>query len=105
MPAIVLARQGESIPFVFDLGGFPTNGWTCTIYVKKTIQDPAAISREILPNPDGVTWQGYLDSDETAGLLPGLWNIYANLDEAATLQGQQISNPCIRFNLAPTVAT
>ncbi len=82
-------RQGESLPFAFDLNGQSIVGWVCTIFVKEFPSSVAQIARII--EPTGRAWVGYLTSTETKGLDESVktpWYLIAILENAST--GQQI---------------
>ncbi len=94
MSAIQLIRQGESLPFIFDLGGAPIDGWVCTILVHKFFADSPAIKRVVAPK--GRSWPGFLTESETLGLdqnSKSLWHLTGLLVNDDTDQEIQIDRP------------
>lgn len=106
MPKIQVIRQGESLPFSFDLGDTDTTGYICTISVRQYPDDTAAISRVVEPSQDTssgqVVWSGFLTSTETAALAVGMWILNADLDNASTVENTQIP---VRFQTTPNWKT
>lgn len=90
-------KQGESLPFEFDLGGEELTGWVCVIFVKQYPSDIALIERTI--PAEGRTWPGYLTSTETAALDPSSRNPYQLIGVLTNASDDQESQEPIRFNV------
>jgi hypothetical protein len=71
---IELIKQGESLPFEFNLNGESTSGWICTIDVREYPKSTSLISR-VIPTTTGYGWTGYLTSTETAALPEGTYRL------------------------------
>ena len=87
MSRIVTIKQGESVPFSFDLDGASLTGYTCTINVKQYPSDTASVSRTVIAStqPDGSqAFSGFLTQTETAALATGMWVITAVMNKAST---------------------
>ena len=87
---------GESQPFCFDRDGATIEGWTCTITAKRFVEDTASINRVVVAT-DGV-WEGFLTSDETSALAPGLWFLTASMINLTTNEMEQKT---VRYDVAP----
>ena len=96
MNKIIRIHKGESLPFKFDRGGEDIDGWTCTITAKQYPGDTASINR-VIPAV-GKEWPGFLTSDETGALAPGLWFLTGSLVNLANNEMEQIP---VRFGVAP----
>jgi len=95
---LVVIQKGESLPFKFDRGGAPIEGWVCVIKVKQRPDDVAIIERTISADDDqGFT--GFLTSTETNLLQEGLWYLTGILTEAKTDELEEIP---IRFRITKT---
>lgn len=100
---ILLARQGESIPFTFARDttlsdDHIVSNWTLTIFVKKYPSDAAIIDREIQPTgTNSDIWQGFLTKTETAALSTGLYRLIGKLINNVNDEEQQIP---LRFNIS-----
>lgn len=66
MTAPVIIQRGESLPFVFDRGCEPIDGWICVISVKRYPENTASINRLITPTNG--QWIGALTAAETVSL-------------------------------------
>ena len=76
-------RQGQSLPFAFDLDGDDITGYVCTIEAKQFPADAASVSRVI--QPTNSEWVGLLTSTETAALTSlGEWALIAKITNAST---------------------
>jgi len=98
--------QGGSLPITFDRDGESIEGFTATIYVKQHIKDDATIVRQLEVDPENsFQWAGLLTSADTALLSVGLWNVFANLNNASTGEARQIKAGSIRFEVTETIFT
>jgi len=79
---MLIIKQGESLPFVFDLDGESTSGWVCTLNLKRYPDDTTSINRTITAIDD--KWTGFLTNDETEDLLVSQYTLTANLVKATT---------------------
>lgn len=75
-------KQGESLPFVFDLNGESTAGWVCTLNLKQFPDDDTLINRTVTAIDN--KWTGFLTNDETKDLLVSQYTLTANLTKAST---------------------
>lgn len=82
-----ITRAGD-LPFQFDLGGLPLNGFVCTITVKKRPEGTDQITPRII-TPDLDVWSGYLTTVEVATLTVGRYELIASIQNASTLEGQE----------------
>ncbi len=103
MPKATQIRQGESLPFSFDLDGASLVGRICTIYVKQFIKDTSTISREIPLDSDGLAFSGFLTSAETRDLKVGRWNLFADMPNATEGRDRQVGSREIAFDVAETI--
>jgi len=89
MSADTNIRQGDSLPFSFDLGpDVSLEAYTCQIQVKRFPGDTAAIDRAI-PLAEGA-FSGFLTATETAALPVGFGSIIAKLVKSASNESTQI---------------
>lgn len=106
MAKITVIRNGESLPFSFNLGTQDTTGYVCTISVRQYPDEAAEFSRVVEPSEVPATglfvWSGFLTSTETAGLGVGMWILNASLVNASTGQDSQIP---VRFQITPNWKT
>lgn len=103
MAKVTQIRQGESLPFSFDLDGVPLEGRTCTIYVKQFLKDASTITREIPLDSDQLAFSGFLTAAETAALKVGSWRIFADMPNVTEGRDRQVVTKDIRFDVAETV--
>ena len=88
MSQIPYITQAGDLPFQFDLGGLPLDGFTCTISVKQRPTDTDQITpREITPTLD--VWSGFLTTTEIAALTVGRYELIGNIQNSSTLEGQE----------------
>ena len=92
--AIEIIRQGEDLPFTFELAVDDSSQWICTINVKINNDDTALISRVVAldtSNSNGkASWSGFLTSTETTALNEALYRLTAVLANATTDEQTQI---------------
>ncbi len=82
-----ITRAGD-LPFQFDLGGLPLDGFTCTISVKQRPTGTDQITpREIEPTLN--VWSGFLTTTEIASLAVGRYELIALIVNTTTLEGQE----------------
>lgn len=102
MASVTQIRQGESLPFSFNLGGASLAGRTCTIYVKQHAKDISTIKREIPLDSGGNAFSGFLTSTETAPLKVGSWRIFGDMPNIIQGRDRQVVTKEIRFDVAQT---
>lgn len=93
MNKLVRIQNGESLPFKFDRGGDPIEGWVCTIFLKKYPGDTDILTgsgRVVPPQVDERAWVGYLTNSETDGLSPGLYFLIAALVNLSTNEYEEV---------------
>jgi len=64
---ITVVREGESLPFSFDLDGASLSGYVLTITVKQFAADSTLITARIIA-ATGTKWTGFLTSTEIDSL-------------------------------------
>jgi hypothetical protein len=80
-------KQGESLPFTFDLDGESTDGWVCTLNLKKFPDDKTLINRTVTAVND--EWTGFLTSKDTKNLDVSQYTLIAKLTKASTNEKEQ----------------
>ncbi len=82
-------RQGDDLPFTFDLGpDVSLEDYVCTITVKRFPGDTASPDR-VIPLTEGA-FTGFLTGTETAALAIGPRVLIAKLVKSSTDQATQI---------------
>lgn len=91
MTKITPIRQGESLPFLFDRGGLPIEGWACEVVVKEYPGDTALITGTV--EPTGNVFEGNLTSAQTEPLPPDTtYRLMGILTNATTDEEEQIES-------------
>lgn len=82
------------MPFTFDLGGDPIEGWVCTVNIRRFPSDADIISRVV--TAVGSEWPGFLTPAETGALGNQTYRLTGVLTNATTGEEEQIP---VRFNI------
>jgi len=90
MSKILLVRQGESLPFAFDLGGEILTGWTCDISVADFPGNIPQIDRRVTPDEVFNSWLGNLTRTETLGLPIGLYQFIGRIENINFAQSDDV---------------
>jgi hypothetical protein len=80
-------KQGESLPYTFDLDGESTDGWVCTLNLKKYPDDKTLINRTVTAVDN--EWTGFLTSKDTKNLDVSQYTLIAKLTNASTNEKDQ----------------
>ena len=95
---IRLIRQGESLPFVFNLYGENTSGWICTINVRTYPKEVIILTRQISQeDTTSLYWHGFLTSTETSALDPGIYRLTGTMTNS---QEDEEIQQTIRFQVS-----